>query len=269
MSENRIKSKRKVLAAVITLLCFLLFGGICFAAGSLIWRQGREVDVSVDTSGEGFTESVSFTVSNILGMDILIDERENSCAMLQYDMGGEWTDVCEIRFAAEDSAALSVKYGGMYAHLAPGMELQYRLDEELLETLPSGEYRIAIPYISEDAYLKYLQNRAEDIDESLELALEESAQANAALSAEQLSGEISDEESGGVSADESEEAVSEEQSEDVSGDLSEESAADKTPEPEIQIFYKEFRFVSRADSSADESAEETVSGGLDVSIAVE
>lgn len=267
MSENRVACKRKVLAAVITFLCFLLFGGVCFAAGSLIWQQGREVDVSVDTSGESFTESVTFTVSNILGMDILIDERENSCAMLQCDMGGEWTDVCEIRFAGKDSAALSVKYGGMYAHLAPGMELQYRLDEELLETLPSGEYRIAIPYISEDAYLKYLQDRAEDIDESLENALEESVQANAALSDAELSGERSDQGSAGVSADESEEAVSQEQSEEVSGDLSEESIRDETPE--IQILYKEFRFVSRADSSADESAEETVSGGLDVSIAVE
>lgn len=261
MSENRIGRGRKALIAVITFICFLLFGGICFAAGRLLWHQGREVDVSVDTSGEGFTESVTFTVSNILGMDILIDERDGSCAMLQYQDGGEWVDICEIRFVKEDSAALSAKYGGMYAHLAPGMELQYRLDEALLESLPSGDYRIAIPYISEDAYLRYLQERAEEIDESLFEASEEVSDASDAALSEEVPAESSAEES---------EEVSEESADAKSEDISDgESSEEEVQEPEMEVFYKEFQFVNRADRSDAESAKEDVSGGLHVSIAVE
>ncbi|MBQ3003856.1 MAG: hypothetical protein IJD82_08995 [Clostridia bacterium] len=238
MHENNPSRKRRVLLAAVTFLIFLLFGGICFAAGALIWYQGQEVDVSVDTSGEHFTERVSFSVSNVLGMDILIDEREGSCARLQFYEGGVWLDVCEIEFVSSDSTAVSVKYGGMYAHLAPGAKLEYELNRDLLAVLPSGRYRIAIPYISEESYLTYLQNRAEDIDESLEA-----------------------ERSDDLPQDESEETVSDvsEISEEVSGESAEAEL------PETEIFYKEFSITNRADGT--ESKEEP-SQGLDVSIDV-
>lgn len=235
MSEKS-GSRRAVLALAVFLI-FLLFGGICFAAGALIWHQGQEVDVSVDTSGEHFTESVSFTVRNVLGMDILIDERDASCAVLQYHSEGIWTDVCEIGFVASDSTAVSVKYGGMYAHLAPGAALEYALDRELLDTLPSGRYRVAIPYISEEAYLAYLNDRAEEIDESLALDMSE---------------DISDGYAEEASADS-------EETEDVGGE-------DAPLRPNIEIFYKEFSITNRADGA--ESTQAT-SQGLDVSIDVE
>ena len=227
--EEQPKPKRRVLAFLLTFLCFLVFGGICFLAGSLLLRQGQEVKISVETPGEEFTESVTFTVSNILGIDILIDEREDSCAMLQFNRDGEWEDVCEIRFVREDSTVLSVKYGGMYAHLAPGMELKYCLDEKILSGMTSGEYRIAVSYISEEEYLEYLQERAQTIDESLE-----------DVSAGE---EVSEEE---VSAEESREMIQEE--EDAEVDTKEES-----PQPEVQIFYKEFVFVSRQDTVSSSS----------------
>lgn len=213
-------STRRVGSFVLTALCFLLFGGICFAAGVLLWHQGQEVEVSVDTPGDTFTESVTFTVSNVLGMDILIDDREDSCAMLQYREDGKWVDICEIRFVREDSASISVKYGGMYAHLAPGAELEYRLDEALLSSLQGGEYRIAIPYISEDEFLKYLQDRAEEIDESL---LEQS----------ELSEEVDTDLSGG-------EVSAESRAEEQNGEESEPVSA-----PKVQMFYKEFAIVGR------------------------
>lgn len=228
--------KNRAVLAVVTFLCFLLFGGICFAAGALIWYQGQEVDVSVDTPGEQFTERVSFAVSNILGMDILIDEREGSCAVLQFYDRGVWTDVSTLGFVLEDSTSVSVKYGGMYAHLAPGATLEYTLDESLLDTLPSGRYRIAIPYISEDAYLAYLQDRAEEIDESLEAERSETESAEEASEEEQSSETVSDS-----------------------------PAEEPALQPETEIFYKEFSFVNRADGA--ESGEP--SGGLEVSIAVE
>lgn len=238
MQETNPSRKRKAFLAAVTFLIFLLFGGICFAAGALIWYQGQEVDVSVDTSGEHFTERVSFSVSNVLGMDILIDEREGSCARLQFYNGGVWLDVCEIEFVSGDSTAVSVKYGGMYAHLAPGAKLEYELNRDLLAELPSGRYRIAIPYISEESYLTYLQNRAEDIDESLEA-----------------------ERSDDLSQDEIEETVSDvsEISEEVSGESAEIAL------PRVEIFYKEFSITNRVDST--ESKEEP-SQGLDVSIDV-
>lgn len=238
MQENVPSRKRRVLLAAVTFLILLLFGGICFAAGALIWYQGQEVDVSVDTSGEHFTERVSFSVSNVLGMDILIDEREDSCARLQFYESGVWLDVCEIEFVKSDSTAVSVKYGGMYAHLAPGAKLEYELNRDLLAELPSGRYRIAIPYISEESYLTYLQNRAEDIDESLE-------------------SELSD-------------ALSQDENEDTESETSEESeeSGEESAEivlPEVEIFYKEFSITNRVDST--ESKDEP-SQGLDVSIDV-
>lgn len=213
-------ASNKIGAFLLILVCFLAFGGVCFAAGSLLWQQGQEVEVSIDTSGEEFTSSVTFTVRNVLGMDILIDESKDSCAMLQYLRDGEWQDVCEIRFVEEDSAVISVKYGGMYAHLEPGMALIYCLDEELLSTMSSGEYRVAIPYISEEAYLRYLQKRGEEIDESLEAEKE-------------------------ASLEEESREESEESEEDTLSEGSQETEA-----PEIQIFYEEFVFVSRWDTSA-------------------
>lgn len=219
--ETAVKSstRGKAAAFLLIFLCFLLFGGVCFAAGSLLWYQGQEVDVSIDTSGEEFTSSVTFAVRNVLGMDILIDESKQSCAMLQFMRDGEWEDVCEIRFVKEDSAVISVKYGGMYAHLEPGMTLTYCLEEDLLAVMSSGEYRVAIPYISEEEYLQYLQERGEEIDESLA--------AEAEASAEELSEENS--------AEDGEEEVSEETSE--------------TEAPEIHVLYKEFVFVSQTDAS--------------------
>lgn len=236
MHENNPSRKRRVLLAAVTFLIFLLFGGICFAAGALIWYQGQEVDVSVDTSGEHFTERVSFSVSNVLGMDILIDEREGSCARLQFYEGGVWLDVCEIEFVSSDSTAVSVKYGGMYAHLAPGAKLEYELNRDLLAVLPSGRYRISIPYISEESYLTYLQNRAEDIDESLEAERSEDTE----------------------SAEESEELISTPEESDISGET-------EIVLPETEIFYKEFSITNRADGT---EGKEEPSQGLDVSIDV-
>lgn len=235
MSAKTESRRRKVFLAAVTLAIFLLFGGICFAAGALIWRQGQEVDVSVDTSGEHFTERVTLSVRNVLGMDILIDERAESCARLQFYEGGVWIDVCEIGFVNCDSTAISVKYGGMYAHLAPGATLSYELDEELLHFLPSGRYRVAIPYISEESYLAYLLERAEDIDESLEA------------------------ESAAESADEDVSVPETEASEEES--LPDEQST--PPRPEIEVFYKEFSITNRADGTQSEPSQ-----GLDVSIDV-
>lgn len=222
ITQEQPRRRKRALAFLLTFLCFLLFGAICFFAGSVLIRQGQEVKISVDTSGEEFTESVTFTVSNVLGIDILVDEGKESCAMLQFNQDGEWVDVCEIRFVQEDNAVLSVKYGGMYAHLAPGMELRYCLDQEILNSMTSGEYRIAVSYISEAEYLEYLQERAEEIDESLEEALE-----NGALSVSEVSAELSQEE-----------------------DMEEEQPDEEdAPKPEVQIFYKEFVFVSQQDIS--------------------
>ena len=228
--DEQPKPRRRAVAFLLTFLCFLAFGGICFLAGSLLLRQGQEVKISVETPGEEFTESVTFTVSNILGIDILIDERRDSCAMLQFNRDGEWEDVCEIRFVRENSAVLSVKYGGMYAHLAPGKELKYCLDEKILSTMTSGEYRIAVSYISEEEYLEYLQERALAIDESL-----------AELSQD---GEVSEEE---VSAEESEETAEDD------ADIDGTDEGEASPQPEVQIFYKEFVFVSRQDTVSSSS----------------
>lgn len=227
--EETPKPRKRVLAFLLTFLCFLLFGGTCFFAGSFLLRQGQEVKISVETPGKEFTESVTFTVSNVLGIDILIDERKESCAMLQFNRDGEWEDVCEIRFVQEDSAVLSVKYGGMYAHLAPGMELKYCLDEKILSSMTSGEYRIAVSYISEEEYLEYLQERGEEIDRSLEEALE--------------NGEVSEETEIPEETEESADSVQDAETEEEDVD---------SPEPKTQVFYKEFVFVGR---------QETVSGG--------
>lgn len=241
MNDKRFFQKRLFPAAVV-LLCLFLMGGLCVGVVHLLLRQGQEVDVSVATSGDSFTESVTITVRNVLGMDILIDEQERSCAMLQYREGDAWEDVCEIRFVQEDSAALSAKYGGMYAHLTPGGELHYRIDGEQLETLPGGEYRIAIRYISENDYIGYLHARAREIEASLDAASRSEATSEDAEPGEELSAEDS------VPEDpaESEEAV----------DSADESAASEVSEepgeisaPKTQIFYKEFLVISRPDGS--------------------
>lgn len=246
MREDGTRSPQKTLFSVaVLLLCLLTMVLLCVGALHVLLRQGQEVEVSVETSGEQFTESVTVTLRNVLGMDILIDEQENSCAMLQRRVGDVWENVSEIRFVQEDSAALSAKYGGMYAHLAPGGELLYELDGEQINSLPGGEYRIAIRYISEKAYTDYLNARAREIETSLDLALllDSSGDPSDASSANpsdtvsdnpsgNASGNTSESPSGTSSDNASTETTSGDPSENTSGDPSgdtSENPSDTTP----------------------------------------
>ena len=243
MKDERFFRKR-LFPAFFVLLCLFLVGGLCVGIVRLLLEQGQEVAVSVDTSGDEFTESVTITVRNVLGMDILIDERARSCAMLQYRDGDDWTDVCEIRFVQEDSIALSAKYGGMYAHLTPGGELQYQLDGEQLESLPGGEYRIAISYISENDYINYLHARAGEIEASLDAetssdALPEESDPDTDDPADPPMDNSTDDAASEASA-ESEEDVS-------AGDTSE--GGEEISAPKTQVLYKEFFIISRPDKN--------------------
>lgn len=253
MDKDRFVKKR-LFPAVIVLLCLLFMGGICAGVVRLLLAQGQEVEVSVATSGDHFTESVTITVRNVLGMDILIDERERSCAMLQYHNGNTWEDVCEIRFVQEDSVALSVKYGGMYAHLVPGGELHYQLDGKQLEALNGGDYRIALRYISENDYINYLHARAQEIEASLDAISQDAISSDTIENSETSPSEetVSDaqdsSEEGDLSAPEecSFGAESEEESvpnadESASGEVS----GAEVPAPKTQILYKEFLVISR------------------------
>lgn len=237
MNENgKSLHRSRPFLAVVLLLCLALVIGLCISVIQLLLRQGQEVALSVETSGETFTESVTITVRNVLGMDILIDEQERSCAMLQYRDGKDWKDISEIRFVPADNVALSAKYGGMYAHLAPGGELHYELEGEQLETLPGGEYRIAIRYISENEYIDYLQARAREI----ESALDEAQESEASLPEEDgSSADDSDPQGTVVSAPEDDPVF-----EEVSVD------AEDVPSPKTQVLYEEFIVISKSDSSA-------------------
>ena len=244
--------RSRLFLAVILLLCLALVVSLCVCVVLLLLKQGQEVEVSVATSGDTFTESVTITVRNVLGMDILIDEQARSCAMLQYHDGKEWTDISEIRFVSADSIALSAKYGGMYAHLAPGGELYYELSGEQLETLPGGEYRIAIRYISENEYIDYLHARAREIEASLDA--ETSTETVTEDSAPEDPGDVSrpggapeedsaPEDPAGNSADESPTPE-----ESLAGP--EVSEPEPVPSPKTQILYAEFIVVSKTESSA-------------------
>lgn len=224
---------RPFLAAIL-LLCFAMVVGLCVGVVQFLLMQGREVALSVETSGDSFTESVTITVRNVLGMDILIDEQERSCAMLQYRDGEAWTDISEIRFVSADNVALSAKYGGMYAHLAPGGELHYELDGKRLETLPGGEYRIAIRYISENEYIDYLHARAREIEASLDAAQESSSDTDDPLPAD----------------DSSPESTTESIVDDDTAPEESLGEADEVPSPKTQVLYAEFIVISKSESSA-------------------
>ncbi|MCH5183093.1 MAG: hypothetical protein J1E00_02865 [Oscillospiraceae bacterium] len=228
--------------AVVLLLCLAMVIGLCIGVVQLLLKQGQEVALSVETSGDKFTESVTITVRNVLGMDILIDEQARSCAMLQYRDGKEWKDISEIRFVQEDAIALSAKYGGMYAHLAPGGELHYELSGEQLERLPGGEYRIAIRYISENEYIDYLYARAREIEASLDEAENSSEpEVSAPEDGDSLPAEVT---TPSESAENTEE--------DASAPEESLDAGDKeVPSPETQLLYAEFIIISKSDSNAD------------------
>lgn len=220
--------------AVVLLLCLALVIALCISVIQLLLRQGQEVALSVKTSGDQFTESVTITVRNVLGMDILIDEQERSCAMLQYRDGKGWKDMYEIRFVPADNVALSTKYGGMYAHLALGGELHYELEGEQLEMLPGGEYRIAIRYISENEYIDYLQARAREIESVLDEAQENEAS---------LPEDDDLPADGSVPQDIAESTLED--------DPAQEEVSEEVTSPKTQVLYAEFIVISKADSSAD------------------
>ena len=243
-TDERPFYRSRLFLATILLLCLALVVGLCVNVVLLLLKQGQEVEVSVATSGDSFTESVTITVRNVLGMDILIDEQERSCAMLQYRDGKGWTDISEIRFVSADSVALSAKYGGMYAHLAPGGELHYELDGKQLDTLPGGEYRIAIRYISENEYIDYLHARAREIEASLD-----------AITAPDVS-LPADSEDFSLPADEpapedpAESLADGDFAPEDSLDGSEISEPEPVPSPKTQILYAEFIVISKTESTA-------------------
>ncbi len=253
MRTDGTRSPQKTLFAVaILLLCLLTIVLLCAGALRVLMWQGREVEVSVATSGEQFTESVTVTLRNVLGMDILIDEQGQSCAMLQHRVGKTWEDVSEIRFVQEDSAALSAKYGGMYAHLSPGGELLYELDGEQINSLPGGEYRIAIRYISEKAYTEYLQARAREIETSLDAAsrplssTDEPTDESSKDSSGEPSGNPPVASGNGPSGDSAEDLSGDTASENpvASGDPDDEPASSVLPKTEL--LYAEFVIIPRS-----------------------
>lgn len=245
---------KRMLPAIMVLLCLLLVSGVCFLAAKLIWEQGQDVAVSVDTSGKEYTERVTVTVSNVLGMDLLLDERDHSCAMLQFYGEAGWEDVCEIRFVREDCTAISAKYGGMFAHLRPGEELTYCLQQEELESLQSGEYRIAIRYLIEDEYTRFLRAYARQ--------LEHSFAAESSVDASEPESRVESGSSG--SPDRS-------NVEGSAPDFSSEESGDMVPpalQPNTQLFYKTFRLVGRSDVSGDSSATESAEESADLDVSV-
>lgn len=237
-NEKPFHRSRLFLAAV-ALLCLSLVIGLCVGVVLLLLKQGQEVEVSVVTSGDTFTESVTITVRNVLGMDILIDEQERSCAMLQYRDGKDWVDISEIRFVPEDSIALSAKYGGMYAHLVPGGELYYVLSGEQLETLPGGEYRIAIRYISENDYIGYLQARAREIEASLDAETDPGLSLSEPPEEDTLSAD-------GSAPEDASESIADD------GSAPEESLSEpeQVPAPKTQNLYAEFFIISKPNGNA-------------------
>ncbi len=229
---NTTRGKRLLLGLLLCLV-LLLLASVCALFIRLLIKQGQEVDISVDTSGDSYTERVTVTVRNVLGMDVLLPENDQSCALLQAYDNGEWKDVCEIRFLQTDQSVLSFKYGGMFIHLSPGGELQAQIPGDRLDALASGEYRVAVRYITENAYASYLQKRAEQIEKNLQN--ESAAPAESADSSSHTS--------------------------DVSGmqdtSQAEEDGAD------MQWFYMSFHLTAREDAS------ENVSPHVDVSIELE
>ena len=258
MQTDGARSPRKTFFSVaVLLLCLLTVVLLCAGALHVLLRQGQEVEVSVETSGEQFTESVTVTLRNVLGKDILIDEQEKSCAMLQRRVGETWEDVSEIRFVQEDSAALSAKYGGMYAHLSPGGELLYELDGEQINTLPGGEYRIAIRYISEKAYAEYLRARAREIETSLDAASRtDGSSPDPSADPSDSSSAPSGEESSTSAAEPPLESASSADSvvSDVSDASDASAVSDAEPAPSVlpktELLYAEFVIIPRAPESA-------------------
>lgn len=252
LQRREVTPGKKLVGVLVCLLCLAAAAGAVFGIGNLLLHEGREMDISVDTSGERYTESVTFVIENVLGMDLLLDEQPGSAAKVQRKIGEEWEDVCEIRFLQDNGAAVSAKYGGMFSHLAPGESLTCRLESGLLETLESGTYRLAVYYISEEEYTAYLYKRAEAIEASL-LAeddpdeSEEGAGSEAAESGD--GGTDSEQESGETGAEGSE--LSPEESE---------MSPEEIPEPETRALYRVFTITSKADvivESGDLTPEES------------
>lgn len=246
--QQEITTGKKIAAVVVTLFCFALVTVICMGIGGLLWHEGREVDISVETSGKQYTESVTFRIENILGMDLLLGEKEGRTAKLQKQNGEEWEDVCEIRFSAGNGGNVSAKYGGQFSYLAPGDALLYRLDGELLDRMESGTYRLAVYYISEEEYESYLLSLAERIEASLHADESEETGEPAEETGPEMSAEESETASEGP-----ESAEGSDGGDDGSETCEETEEPDEPAVPEIRALYKVFTFRSKEDGIVEES----------------
>lgn len=235
-TEKNTSRGKRLLFGLLLCLILALLAAVCALFIRLLIKQGQEVDVSVNTSGDQYAERITVTVTNVLGMDVLLPENDRYSALLQVYEDGEWKDVCGIRFLQTDPSVLSFKYGGMFIHLSPGGELQAQIPSNRLESLSSGEYRVALRYITEDAYLSYLRERAEQIEKDLQ----------SETSASPTVSDASD------SSDASEVSVG-----------ADTSGYEENDGPELQWFYTSFRLTARKDTQTPVSPHAEVSVELE------
>ncbi len=130
----------------------------------LVLWQGKDISVSIVSESEDGHSEVTISVLNTAGSTLLFYENSEICGKLEYLSDNGWVEYSDICYSYGNVNAISQKYGGTFAELAPGEDWKLSVPESVLSNMKDGTYRIKMTYITEDDFDDYLNTKFEDKD---------------------------------------------------------------------------------------------------------
>ncbi len=137
-----------------------------FAVRLVLW-QGNDISVSIVSESDKGHSEVTISVLNTAGSTLLFYENPQICGKLEYLGESGWMEYSDISYSYGNVNAISQKYGGTFAELAPGEGWTVSVPEEILSNMVDGTYRIKMTYIIEDDFNEYLESKFIDKDKDI------------------------------------------------------------------------------------------------------
>ncbi len=130
----------------------------------LVLWQGNDISVSIVSESDNGHNEVTISVLNTAGSTLLFYENAEVCGKLEYLSEDGWVEYSDICYSYGNASAISQKYGGTFAELAPGEDWTVSVPEDILADMKDGTYRIKMTYIIEDDFDDYLETKFADIE---------------------------------------------------------------------------------------------------------
>ncbi len=140
-----------------------MIGFTALTVNLVLW-QGNDISVSIVSESDNGHNEVTISVLNTAGSTLLFYENSKVCGKLEYLSENGWVEYSDICYSYGNAGAISQKYGGTFAELAPGEDWTVSVPEHVLVNMEDGTYRIKMTYIIKEDFDEYLETKFTDKD---------------------------------------------------------------------------------------------------------